>query len=156
MALTSQVCIWQNHLFFYFAGLPRSLLSTRFPLSPPLASELNQNHGSPIRLHCGVPFSVVNVKPTGITRYSAHALNPWRRLAHGSKGARYGRDFQTSLDGPASCLARQLLCPPPTRYNNRYFALHLGACSQLRIASLPGSPTSESSTQQRLPSYRYL
>lgn len=113
MALASEVCIWQDHLFFYFAGLPWSLLSSRFPLSSLLASELNQNRGSPIRLHCGVPFSLVNVKPTRITRYSAHALDPWRRVAHERGSLRLRRDFQTPLGGPASRLARQLLCPPP-------------------------------------------
>ena len=153
MALASEVCIWQNRLFFYIAGLPRSLLSSRFPLS----SAPSLNHGSPIR---GVPFSFVNVKPTRITRYSAHALNPWRRLAHGSlsKGLATAatKGFSNATGWPRLSPRKETLVPSSTRYNNCYFALHLGACSQLRVASLPGPPTSESSTQQRLPSYRYL
>ena len=156
MALASEVCIWQDHLFFYFAGLPRSLLSSRFPLSSLLASELNQNRGSPIRLHCGVPFSLVNVKPTRITRLFSTCPRPMETGGPRKGLATATEGFSNATGWPRLSPGKATLVPSSTRYNNRYFALHLGACSQLLVASLPGSPTSESSTQQRLPSYRYL
>lgn len=119
MAPASAVCFWQTTYSStrrVFHGISIYRPNFRFLPHPRELKQITARQWSPSHL-----LTPNRPGSQRIQHMPSTQGDGWPTIPRGARSL--GRDFQTPLVTPP--LARQLLCPSPTRYNSRHFALHL-------------------------------